>query len=315
LLQLLADAGDDATDPIPVAIEARRGLLVAALRATGRRVYSINPMAVARYRDRHSVARKKSDHIDAMVLANILRTDAHAHRPLPGDSELARAIAVLARAHQDATWRRTRASNELRLLLREYFPVFLGAFAGKTTNPDGRDARAVLAIALTLTAAAKLSHARIAAALRKAGQQRGIEPLSPQIQHDLRVCVASAHIDLATAQLRDGGLDEAVAALDPVLSLHPNKRASALPERLARVRTELASPAYQGQALAADLDERIEAADQIAVAIAGPATPDCAGAARPVREVSHSRGFDAPQVMTPKLRAPSIVGDPEQGQR
>jgi len=32
------------------------------------------------------------------VLAHILRTDMAAHRPLPADSELARAIAVLARA-------------------------------------------------------------------------------------------------------------------------------------------------------------------------------------------------------------------------
>jgi hypothetical protein len=97
LLGLLAEHGDSAEDPIPVAIETPRGLLTACLRATGRKVYPINPMAVARYRDRHSIAGRKSDHGDAVVLANILRTDAHAHRPLPADSELAQAIAVLAR--------------------------------------------------------------------------------------------------------------------------------------------------------------------------------------------------------------------------
>ena len=100
-------AGDGADAPIPVAIETSRGLLVACLRATGRQVFAINPMAVARYRDRHSVAGKKSDHGDALVLANILRTDLAAHRPLPADSELAQAIAVLARAQQDAVWDRT----------------------------------------------------------------------------------------------------------------------------------------------------------------------------------------------------------------
>ena len=89
LVALLADAGDSETNPIPVAIETPRGLLVAALRATGRAVYAINPMAVARHRERWSVARSKSDHADAVVLANILRTDGHAHRPLPADSELA----------------------------------------------------------------------------------------------------------------------------------------------------------------------------------------------------------------------------------
>ncbi len=129
LLGLLAEHGDSAGDPVPVAIETPRGLLTACLRATGRKVYPINPMAVARYRDRHSVAGRKSDHGDAVVLANILRTDLHAHRPLPDDSELAQAIAVLARAQQDAVWERTCAHNKLRSHLREYFPGFLAAFA------------------------------------------------------------------------------------------------------------------------------------------------------------------------------------------
>lgn len=70
-LGLLTEAGDTPADPIPVAIETSRGLFVAALRGSGRNVYAINPMAVARYRDRHSMARKKSDHVDAMTLANI----------------------------------------------------------------------------------------------------------------------------------------------------------------------------------------------------------------------------------------------------
>jgi transposase len=62
LLELLAEHGDISVDPIPVAIETSRGLLVACLRATGRPVYAINPLAVSRYRERRSVARAKSDH-------------------------------------------------------------------------------------------------------------------------------------------------------------------------------------------------------------------------------------------------------------
>src|SRR3954452_1155443 len=73
LAELFADSGDNSESPIPVAIETPRGLLVAALRGTGRPVFAINPLAVARYRERHSVARAKSDHADAMTLANILR--------------------------------------------------------------------------------------------------------------------------------------------------------------------------------------------------------------------------------------------------
>src|SRR6266496_657612 len=147
LLALLAEHGDTAGDPVPVAIETPRGLLVACLRATGRAVYPINPMAVARYRDRHSVAGRKSDHGDSFVLANVLRTDMHAHRPLPDDSELAQAIAVLARAQQDAVWDRTTAHNKLRSHLREYFPGFLAAFAGTRDGIMRPEARAILAAA------------------------------------------------------------------------------------------------------------------------------------------------------------------------
>ncbi|WEP00497.1 hypothetical protein A6P39_003050 [Streptomyces sp. FXJ1.172] len=43
------------------AIETSRGLLVAVLRTGKRKVFAINPPAAARYRDRYSVSRKKSD--------------------------------------------------------------------------------------------------------------------------------------------------------------------------------------------------------------------------------------------------------------
>jgi transposase len=174
LLALLTEYGDTPEDPVPVAIETPRGLLVACLRATGRQVYPINPMSVARYRDRHSVAGKKSDHGDSFVLANVLRTDMHAHRPLPADSELAQAIAVLARAQQDAVWDRTTAHNKLRSQLREYFPGFLAAFPARAgiLRPE---ARTVLAAAPTPAAAAKLTLTQLRALLRKAGRSRGID--------------------------------------------------------------------------------------------------------------------------------------------
>jgi len=175
LLGLLAEHGDSAEDPIPVAIETPRGLLTACLRATGRPVYPINPMAVARYRDRHSVAGRKSDHGDSFVLANVLRTDMHAHRPLPADSELAQAIAVLARAQQDAVWTRTGAHNKLRSHLREYYPAFLAAFAGSRGGIMRPEARVILAAAPTPAAASALTLAQLRGLLRKAGRSRGID--------------------------------------------------------------------------------------------------------------------------------------------
>lgn len=69
----------------------------------------------------------------------------------------------------------------------EYFPAFLTAFAGdRSTDLAGRDARAVLALAFTPTAAARLSRTRIAAALRRAGRQRGVDELARRIQQASR---------------------------------------------------------------------------------------------------------------------------------
>jgi transposase len=175
LIELLAVHGDGPTDPIPVAIETSRGLLVACLRATGRPVFAINPLAVARYRQRHSVARKKSDHGDALVLAGILRTDLAAHRPLPADSELVQAIGVLARAQQDAVWDRTLAHNRLRSLLREFYPSILAAVAGKRGGLLRPEARAILAAAPTPTAAAQLTLAQLRSLLTRAGRRRGVD--------------------------------------------------------------------------------------------------------------------------------------------
>jgi transposase len=186
LLDLLAGHGDSPGDLVPVAIETPRGLLVACLRATGRRVYPVNPMAVARYRDRHSAAGRKSDKGDAAVLANVLRTDMHAHRPLPADSELAQAVAVLARAQQDAVWDRTAAHNKLRSHLREYYPGFLAAFAAARGGIMRPEARAVLAAAPTPAAAAGLTPAQLRALLRKAGRSRGIDAEAQRLREALR---------------------------------------------------------------------------------------------------------------------------------
>ena len=111
-----------------IGIETDRGLWVEALAAAGYQVYAINPMAVAHYRDRHHVSGAKSDASDAKLLADLVRTDRHNHRPIAGDSAEAEAIKVLARAHQNLIWTRTQHTNRLRSALREYYPATLMAF-------------------------------------------------------------------------------------------------------------------------------------------------------------------------------------------
>ena len=135
--------------------EAR--LLVAALRAAGHRLYSINPKAVNRYRDRHAVSGAKSDPGDALVLADLLRTDR--------DSAPAAAGRLAGGPGGRACWPariRIRCgpgqdTNRLRSLLREFFPAALTAFP----DLDTKTALTVLAAAPTPAAAARLTRANL----------------------------------------------------------------------------------------------------------------------------------------------------------
>ena len=73
--ELVAEHLDPAADPdqVLIGIETRRGPWVQALLAAGHVVFAINPMQVARYRERHSTSGAKSDPGDVHLLAEIVR--------------------------------------------------------------------------------------------------------------------------------------------------------------------------------------------------------------------------------------------------
>ena len=165
----------DSADVVVVGIETDRGLLVQGLVASGYTVYAINPYAVSRYRDRHTTSGGKSDRGDAKILADLVRTDRHNHRQIAGDSDLAEAVKVLARAHQNLLWARQRHINQLRSALREFYPAMLEAFG---TDLASRDALVVLSLAPTPQLGARLTRARIRTALARAGRQRNLDATS-----------------------------------------------------------------------------------------------------------------------------------------
>ena len=177
-----------------VGIEIDRGLVVWSLLAAGYEVYAINPMASARYRDRHTTSGAKSDPGDAKVLADLVRTDRHNHRPIAGDSDLAEGVKLLARAHQNAVWSRQRQVNTLRSSLREYYPGALAAFGTDLTSTD---ALVVLNIAPTPELGRGLSRSKIASALRQGGRQRNIERRAEEIQEALRAEYLEAPVVIA----------------------------------------------------------------------------------------------------------------------
>jgi len=170
-------------DEVLVGIEKERGLIVVALLGANYRVYALNPLSVARYRERHVTSGSKSDPGDAKVIADVVRTDRHNHREAGSDSENADAIKVLARAHQRAIWSRQREKNALRNALMDYYPGALLAFGN---DLDDGDAVEVLAVAPTPALGAALSLAKITSALRRGGRQRNLERTAKKIQAALR---------------------------------------------------------------------------------------------------------------------------------
>src|SRR5258705_6635156 len=181
LHELIAGHADE-PEQVVVGIETDRGLWVGALIAAGYQLFAVNPLAVARYRDRHHVSGAKSDASDAKLLADLVRTDRHNHRSIAGDSADAEAIKVLARAHQSLIWSRNRQTNALRSALREYYPAALTAFE----DLADRDALAVLGRAATPAEGARLSVSAIRAALKRGGRQRNLDTRAQQIQTALR---------------------------------------------------------------------------------------------------------------------------------
>ncbi|MBV9729103.1 MAG: IS110 family transposase [Pseudonocardiales bacterium] len=174
--------GEDTEEAeVLVGIETDRGPWVAALIAAGYTVYAINPLQVARYRERHSVSGAKSDAADAHTLADMVRTDSHQLRPVAADSAAAEAVKVVTRAHKTLIWERTRATQRLRHALREYFPAALEAFE----DLDAPDALELLATAPDPASAARLTLTQIRGALSGA-RRRNVAEKAERIQAVLR---------------------------------------------------------------------------------------------------------------------------------
>jgi transposase len=223
LHELIAGHADE-PEQVVVGIETDRGLWVGALIAAGYQLFAVNPLAVARYRDRHHVSGAKSDASDAKLLADLVRTDRHNHRSIAGDSADAEAIKVLARAHQSLIWERTRHTNRLRNALREYYPAALAAFDDLAHG----DALGVLDRAPTPAQGAHLPLTAIQSALKRGGRQRNIAARAREIKAALRTEQLAAPAPLAAAFAATtraavgiiGELNRQISELDTSLATH-----------------------------------------------------------------------------------------------
>jgi transposase len=220
--QQVGEANDDQVRVV-VGIETDRGPWVQALVAAGYQVYPINPLQVARYRQRHGVSGAKSDPGDAHTLADMVRTDRHQLRPIAGDSPTAQAVKVITRTHKTLIWERTRHTLRLRSALRDFFPAALVAFDDLTAP----DALQLLGTAPDPAAAARLSTAQISTALRQA-RRRDVPTKAAAIQAALRTehlgqppVVAGAYAAAVRAQVAIlTVLNAEIAAMEEQVTAH-----------------------------------------------------------------------------------------------
>jgi len=99
---------------IGVAIETPRGVLVDMWLECGFAVFAVNPKQLDRFRDRFSAAGAKDDPRDARALADGLRTDARAFRPVRPDDPRIIYLRELCRIVEELQDTEGRLTNRLR---------------------------------------------------------------------------------------------------------------------------------------------------------------------------------------------------------
>jgi transposase len=168
------DIADTATDVVDmcrrlnragvrrVAIERPDGPVVDALLKDGLEVVVVASRSVKALRLRYGTTGNKSDHGDAYVLADCLRTDGHRWASLEPDSPATVTLRTHVRARKDLVEHRVAVANQLRAHLKIVFPGVVGLFS----DIDSPISLAFLRRFPSERKAAWLSEKRLAAWLR-----------------------------------------------------------------------------------------------------------------------------------------------------
>ncbi len=110
---------------VAVGIETPHGPVVESLQGRGFRVFAISPRQLDRFRDRYAPSGAKDDSLDAMVLANTLRSDDYAFRQLLLPEPQVLELRNLSRDAEELTRERVRLQNRCRDQLWRYYPQIL----------------------------------------------------------------------------------------------------------------------------------------------------------------------------------------------
>lgn len=116
-----------------IAIETEHNPLVDFLRSRGYTLYILSPREVKSNRGRHRASQAKDDDIDALLLADIIRTDQGRLIPRQADGVLVQQMRSLLSWVDYLTGSIKRCRNRLRAILLNYYPQPLAAFGGLTS--------------------------------------------------------------------------------------------------------------------------------------------------------------------------------------
>jgi transposase len=120
---------------VAIAIEQSRGALLYALMHYDFLVlYPIHPNTLANYREAFTPSGAKDDPDDAQLLLELIRLHRNRLRPWKADDPLTRTIGLLVESRRKLVNDRTRLTNRLRALLKQYFPQAL-TWAGELNTP------------------------------------------------------------------------------------------------------------------------------------------------------------------------------------
>ncbi len=111
---------------LDICLETSRGALInALLQYPLVTVYPVNPDALANYRKAFNHGGGKSDPVDARLILQYLQHYRQQLRPLQIDQPLTRELASLCIDRRRLVQQRVKLSNELKSLLKVYFPAIL----------------------------------------------------------------------------------------------------------------------------------------------------------------------------------------------
>ena len=112
--------------PVAIALEQKRGgLLYSLMHYEFIVLYPVNPKALASYREAFATSGAKDDPVDAGLLLEMLRLHRDKLRPWTPDDPLTRELCLLVEYRRRLVDEKTRLTNRLQALLKQYFPQSL----------------------------------------------------------------------------------------------------------------------------------------------------------------------------------------------